>query len=42
MGTIILSSTKLPGRELPDDKLWQVDEKGLMTEEDYDTIINKG
>ncbi|ADK15119.1 MULTISPECIES: uroporphyrinogen decarboxylase family protein [Clostridium] len=42
MGTVYLSPTKLPGRELPCDTLWQIDEKGLMTEEDYDTIIDKG
>jgi uroporphyrinogen decarboxylase len=42
MGSIYLSPTKLPGRELPNDTLWQLDEKGLMTVEDYDTIINKG
>ncbi|WP_411683126.1 uroporphyrinogen decarboxylase family protein [Clostridium thailandense] len=42
MGTVYLSPTKLPGRELPDDMLWQLDEKGLMTVEDYDTIIDKG
>ncbi|MCR4435737.1 MAG: uroporphyrinogen decarboxylase family protein [Clostridiales bacterium] len=33
---------KLPGRELAEDALWQIDEQGPMTEEDYDTIINKG
>ncbi len=33
---------KLPGRELPDDALWQLDEQELMTVEDYDTILNNG
>jgi hypothetical protein len=33
---------KLPGRELPDDTLWQLDEQELMTTADYDTILNKG
>lgn len=33
---------KVPGRELAKDALWQIDEKGPMTEDDYDTIINKG
>jgi uroporphyrinogen-III decarboxylase len=33
---------KIPGRELAEDALWQIDEQGPMTEEDYDTIIDKG
>lgn len=33
---------KLPGVELPDNALWQVDEQELMTVADYDTILNKG
>lgn len=33
---------KLPGRELPDDTPWQLDEQEMMTVEDYDTILNKG
>jgi phage pi2 protein 07 len=33
---------KLPGRELPDDTLWQLDEQEMMTVADYDTILNKG
>ena len=37
-----LSHIKMPGRELPDDSLWQVEEKEVMTVEDYDTIINQG
>lgn len=36
------SRVKLPGRELPEDALWQIDEAELMTEEDYDFIINNG
>jgi uroporphyrinogen decarboxylase len=42
MGSIWLSKTRIPGRDLPDDILWQVDEVGLMTEEDYDCILNIG
>ncbi|OAA82846.1 uroporphyrinogen decarboxylase family protein [Clostridium ljungdahlii] len=42
MGTTSFSNMKLPGRELPDNMLWQVDERQLMTTDDYDTIINKG
>ncbi|NPV30387.1 MAG: uroporphyrinogen-III decarboxylase [Firmicutes bacterium] len=37
-----LSDVKIPGRDLPDDDLWQVNEQELMKEEDYDVIINKG
>jgi hypothetical protein len=36
------SKVKLPGRELPDDSLWQLDEQEVMTVEDYDTILTKG
>ncbi|HEY3425294.1 MAG TPA: uroporphyrinogen decarboxylase family protein [Negativicutes bacterium] len=36
------TKVKLPGRELPDDALWQPDEQELMTVADYDTILNKG
>ncbi len=42
MGTFFLSDIKVPGRDLPDNILWQIDEKGLMTVEDYDTILKKG
>lgn len=40
--TLWLSRVKLPGRDLPDDELWQMDEKELMTIDDYDVIIDKG
>ncbi|KPU42488.1 uroporphyrinogen decarboxylase [Oxobacter pfennigii] len=33
---------KLPGRELGEDELWQMNEQEIMTADDYDTIINKG
>jgi uroporphyrinogen-III decarboxylase len=33
---------KMPGRELPEDTLWQVEETEIMTIEDYDLIIEKG
>lgn len=39
---IWLSDMKLPGRELPEGMVWQVDETGPMTAEDYDTILTKG
>lgn len=42
MGMIFFSNLKLPGRELPDNMLWQIDEREFMTADDYDTIINKG
>ncbi|WP_207647051.1 hypothetical protein [Clostridium magnum] len=42
MGMIFFSNLKLPGRELPDNMLWQIDEREFMTVDDYDTIINKG
>lgn len=37
-----LARVKLPGRELPDNMMWQLDEAEMMFPEDYDTIINKG
>ncbi|WP_406543045.1 hypothetical protein [Clostridium ljungdahlii] len=42
MGAFFLSKIKVPGRELPDNMIWQIDEKSYMTEDDYDTIIDKG
>nr|WP_320132445.1 uroporphyrinogen decarboxylase family protein [uncultured Holophaga sp.] len=39
---IFMTKVKLPGRELPDDALWQLDEREVMTREDYDTILAKG
>lgn len=39
---IFMTYVKLPGRELPDNSLWQLDEKEVMKVEDYDTILNKG
>ncbi len=37
-----LSRVKRPGRELPADELWQVDEAELMKLEDYDKIVEQG
>ncbi|MCR4436472.1 MAG: uroporphyrinogen decarboxylase family protein [Clostridiales bacterium] len=42
MGLFFLADIKVPGRDLPDNMIWQIDEKNPMTEEDYDTIIDKG
>jgi len=39
---IFLTKVKMPGCELPDDALWQLDEKEVMTHEDYDAILSKG
>ncbi|TAL33160.1 MAG: uroporphyrinogen-III decarboxylase [Spirochaetes bacterium] len=33
---------KVPGIDLSDDELWQMDEKELVKQEDYDFIIKKG
>lgn len=41
-GAMALSHSRSPGRELPEDMQWQIDERGLMTEEDYDILIEKG
>jgi uroporphyrinogen-III decarboxylase len=38
----ILSYMKLPGRELPDDSIWQFDEREVMKVEDYDSVIEHG
>lgn len=37
-----LSRVAVPGRELPEESLWQIQETEVMTIEDYDTIIDKG
>ncbi|UCB49121.1 MAG: hypothetical protein JSW56_18775 [Deltaproteobacteria bacterium] len=37
-----LSKIAMPGKELPEDQLWQVQEAELMTVEDYDFILDKG
>jgi len=42
VGAFWLSKSKIPGRELGDDDLWQIDEQPFMTREDYDVIIDKG
>lgn len=42
LSTIWLSKVKFPGIQLPDDELWQVDESGLMTVDDYKDIIDHG
>lgn len=39
---VFMARVKLPGRELGNDMLWQLDEAEMMKVEDYDSIINKG
>jgi uroporphyrinogen-III decarboxylase len=41
-GQMGLQKRKMPGRELPEDSLWQVVESEVMKVEDYDTVIDKG
>lgn len=40
--TLWLSKIRVPGRELPDNELWQVLEEELVTQEDYDVILEGG
>ena len=37
-----LSEVHVPGKELGDDELWQVVEKGIVKDEDYDEILATG
>lgn len=37
-----LSRVAVPGRDLPEESLWQIKEAEVMSIDDYDTIINKG
>lgn len=40
--TLWLSRIRVPGKELPDNELWQVLEAELVTQEDYDIILEGG
>ncbi|AFV02186.1 MULTISPECIES: uroporphyrinogen decarboxylase family protein [unclassified Dehalobacter] len=42
LSTLWLSKINMPGRELPENSLWQVSEKKVMENEDYDLILDKG
>jgi len=42
LASLWLSEIQMPGRELPENTVWQVLEKESMTVEDYDTILDKG
>ena len=37
-----LSHVNIPGRELPEDSLWQVQEAELMSQDDYEAIVAQG
>jgi hypothetical protein len=41
-GMLWLAPMKLPGRDLPDDSLWQMDEQVRIQREDYDRILEMG
>ena len=42
LSALWFSKVSVPGIELPDDALWQVEEGETMKVEDYDIILNKG
>ncbi len=42
LSTIWMSKVKLPGRELKEDEIWQVDERELMAVDEYKDIIDHG
>lgn len=42
LATMWLSQVKIPGRDLPDNELWQIHEQVLVKQEDYDDILNNG
>lgn len=42
LGAATFAKVKLPGRDLPIDAQWQIDEISPMTLEDYDVILDKG
>ncbi len=42
LGMLWLSPVKLPGRDLPEDSLWQLDEQVRIQPEDYDRILDMG
>lgn len=42
LSTIWLSRVKIPGRDLPADDLWQVEEMELMEQADYERIQEEG
>ncbi len=42
LSTLWMAKLGVPGRDLPDDALWQVLEEEVLTREDYDTILEVG
>ena len=40
--TLWLSQVRIPGIDIPDDELWQMDEQEIMTVEDYEKIVQMG
>lgn len=40
--SLYYSNWKLPGKDLPDDVIAQFDEKPIMSENDYDRLLNEG
>jgi hypothetical protein len=42
LSMVWLANVLVPGRDLPDDDLWQVPETELMTSDDYDAIVDEG
>ena len=42
LGLLWLAPVELPGRELPEDSLWQIDEQVRVVREDYDRILDMG
>ncbi len=42
LGMLWLAPVKLPGRDLPEDSLWQLDEQVRIVPEDYDRILSEG
>ena len=42
LGLLWLAPMKLPGRDLPEDSLWQMDEQVRIQPDDYDRILEIG
>ena len=42
LSTLWLAKVKLPGRDLPENELWQLDEKENIQFEDYEKILDMG
>lgn len=42
LGAVHMAKTYLPGRELPENEMWQLVFEHIIREEDYDLILSKG